>query len=254
MKQDAYHSSRGFSLIEVAIVLLVLGLALGGLLGTIGQTTENTRRLEAKNKLQEIEESLYAFAQVQGRLPCPADDDTGGFEDVLSTTAGTCGLYQGLLPNATLGLSGNVDENGFLVDPWGNAFRYSVAGTTPGGYRYTGTTGIQSIYDNAATQVVNNTNMLQVCDTSACTGTIMSNVVPAVVLSMGNNGASISATSSAAEQANGYNALTTNNIYNVSINVTFVVTDYSEDNFDDMLIWISPHLLLGKLIQAGKLP
>lgn len=245
--------SSGFSLVEMAIVLMILGLILGGLLGAIGQSTESTRRLEAKNQLREIEEALYGFAQVQGRLPCPSDWDSSGAEDVTSPTTGTCGLYNGLLPNATLGLSGSVDENGFMMDPWGNPYRYSVALTTPNGSRYTGTTGIQSIYTNAATQIVNNGgNMLSVCNNAACSDVIMIDVAPAVVLSMGNNYGSIT-TASADEVANA-GGVQLNSLYWVTTTREFVVTGYSEENFDDMLVWISPHLLLSKLITAGKLP
>lgn len=75
-----------------------------------------------------------------------------------------------------------------------------------------------------------------------------------VALSMGNNWGDLTASSSAAEQANAYGANTTNNDYQVTDDNTFVITDYSELNYDDMVIWISPHLLLGKLVTAGKLP
>lgn len=258
-KPDNMPSIRGFTLVEMAIVLLLLGLVINGLLVAVGQSAENTRRLEAKNKLREIEEALYGFAQVQGRLPCPADDDTNGAEDLTGTTLnGDCGLTHGLLPNATLGLSGGVDSNGFLMDPWGNPYRYSVGITKPfNNYTFTGTSDLQNIYDNADTELVNVSPMLQVCDNATCSGTIMSGVVPAVVVSMGKNWPEISATSSAAEQANAGDGSTKtpgSGAYPVTTTRTFVVTDYSEDNFDDMLIWLSPHILFSKMITAGKLP
>ena len=251
-----YKSESGFSLVEMAIVLVILGVALGGLLGAVGQSVENSRRIEARNKLQEIEEALYGFAQVQGRLPCPADDDTAGVEDVANTASGLCNIIHGMLPNATLGLSGGVDGNGLLLDPWGNPYRYSVAGTTPGpcvNCRYTGTTGISDIFDNAATAIVNNANYLRVCDVDDCSGTVMSDVVPAVVISMGNNWPLI-ATGSANEQENASGGTTTGGTYPVTNSVDFVAAGYSEVNFDDMLVWISPHILLSKLVTAGRLP
>jgi len=246
------YTTRGFTLVEMAIVLLILGVMLGGLMGAVGQSTENTRRLEAKNKLREIEEALYGFAQVQGRLPCPANWNTSGAEDSINTATGTCTLYHGLLPNATLGLSGGVDENGLLRDPWNNPYRYSVAVTTPNGSRYTGTTGITSIFTNAVTQVVANANMLNVCDINTCAGATMIDVAPAIVISMGNNWAGI-ATASADELANASGTVL-NSTYSVTNTNTFVVAGYSEINFDDMLTWISPHLLFSKLITAGQLP
>lgn len=252
-KAGKHESCSGFSLTEMAIVLLIMGVILGGLLGAVGQSTENTRRLETKGKLREIEESLYAFAQVQGRLPCPADSDTNGLEDIAPADldTGDCNLFHGLLPNATLGLSGSINSNGFLEDPWGNPYRYSVTENTPNGYNYTGSTIIWNIYNSDPTDVAADADTLRVCDNTGCTGVIMTNVAPAVVLSMGNNWANV-ATGSAAEQANGSG--TTLGTYTVTNTNTFVLTGYSEENFDDMLIWLSPHLLFGKLITAGKLP
>jgi hypothetical protein len=162
-------------------------------------------------------------------------------------------LYHGLLPNATLGLSGGVDENGLLRDPWNNPYRYSVAVQTPNLSRYTGTTGITNIFNDAANQVVNNTgSMLTVCDISTCAGATMIDVAPAIVISMGKNWAGI-ATASADELANASGTVL-NTTYSVSNTNTFVVAGYSEINFDDMLTWISPHLLFSKLISAGQLP
>ena len=255
-EQSAISVEYGFSLVEMAIVLLIIGVILGGLLGAIGQSTENTRRLEAKSKLREIEEALYGYAQVQGRLPCPGDDDTNGAEDLGSgTTAnGDCGRYYGLLPNATLGLAGGVDDNGFLLDPWGNPYRYAV-GRSAAPYDFTGSTEISTMYPLAAAQLTG-TNLLRVCDNSACSGAVMSDIVPAVVLSMGKNWAELSGSSSASEQENSGDGstTTTGGDYDVTTTRTFVVADYSEENFDDMLTWLSPHLLFSKMIEAGKLP
>lgn len=255
---------KGFSLVEMAIVLLILGVVLSGFLGALGANTETTRRLEAKNKLREIEEALYGFAQIHKRLPCPANDDNSGFESISGDEDdGNCTRQHGMLPNATLGLSGGVDENGFLLDPWGNPYRYSVADTTPGAgssTRYTGRTGIQDIYDDAANAIVYDATdpHLRICDTTDCSGVIMSDVAPAVVLSMGNNWGSIEEGTASAEEEENAGDFTTksypNGTYPVTGSNDFVVTDYSEDNFDDMLIWISPHLLLSKIIAAGQLP
>ncbi len=244
--------NKGFTLLELAFVLLIIGMMMGGLMTAIGQSAENTNRLEARNKLREIEEALYGFAQVQGRLPCPADADTNGLEDVANVTNGTCNLFYGLLPNATLGLSGPVNADGLLEDPWGNPYRYSVANTTANGSRYTGTSGITSIYNNAATQVGTSLGFLNVCDIDDCTGVYLSAITPAVVLTMGKNWPEI-ATASDNEQENA-SGTTLGGTYAVSDTRNFVLTGYSEENFDDLVIWISPHLLFSKLITAGKLP
>ncbi len=248
--------NRGFTLLELAFVLFIIGMMMGGLMTAIAQSAENTNRLEARNKLREIEEALYGFAQVQGRLPCPADSDTNGLENVASVTTGACNLYNGLLPNATLGLSGAVNGDGLLEDPWGNPYRYSVANTTRDGFRYTGSTGIPNIYDPPIPlppQIGTALGFLNVCDSDDCSGVILSAITPAVVLSMGKNWPEI-ATASANEQENGSGGAPLGGTYSVTNTPIFVLTGYSEENFDDLVIWISPHLLFSKLITAGKLP
>ena len=244
------------------MVLFIIGIMLGGLLTAVGQSAENTNRLEARNKLREIEEALYGFALVQGRLPCPASGTSAGAE-VFDTSGninnGICFSQYGLLPNATLGLSGSVN-NGVLEDPWGNPYRYSVSGIVPGGGisdRYTGIDGIDNIYLNAPTMVSGGPNVLRVCTISTCSttppDTIMTNITPAVILTMGKNWADI-ATASANEQENASGTTLPGSAYVVSNTRDFVLTGYSEENFDDMVIWISPHLLFSKLITAGQLP
>jgi hypothetical protein len=46
----------------------------------------------------------------------------------------------------------------------------------------------------------------------------------------------------------------TMNGYPIKNDYDFVSTTYSEDNFDDQLIWLSPYILFNRLIEAGKLP
>jgi len=57
------RTAPGFSLIEMAIVLTILGALLSGLLVALGQSTENSRRIEARNELRDFSEALYGFAQ-----------------------------------------------------------------------------------------------------------------------------------------------------------------------------------------------
>ncbi|MBT8440724.1 MAG: type II secretion system GspH family protein, partial [Gammaproteobacteria bacterium] len=66
------HQS-GFSLIELAVVLVIVGILLGSILGTVGARIDNTRRAETQDALDKIKLSLYGFALSQSpvRLPCP---------------------------------------------------------------------------------------------------------------------------------------------------------------------------------------
>ena len=99
----------GFTLIELAIVLVVLGLLLGGLLMPLATQVDIARIRQTNDALDKVQEALLGFAIVNGnRLPCPAKDDLG-VEDC--TVAD-----EGFLPWRTLGVG--------RYDAWGQAFRY----------------------------------------------------------------------------------------------------------------------------------
>ncbi len=112
------HPPRGFSLVELAIVLSILGLLSIGALSALRIQTERARHAETRELLADAREALLNFAAVSGRLPCPAPD-AGGL------AAGTCSatlnkVIKGHLPWQTLGL--------ISTDPWGQSLRYAVVG------------------------------------------------------------------------------------------------------------------------------
>lgn len=103
----------GFSLLEMAVVLVILGLVLGGLLGPLSASVEQKALADTDASLALAREALLGFAMVNGRLPCPdADTDDDGDEDC--PAAG-----EGELPWRTLGLT-----RAMARDAWGNALRY----------------------------------------------------------------------------------------------------------------------------------
>lgn len=119
----------GFTLVELAIVLLVVGLVLGGLIVPLAKQAQSRRISETEAVLREIKESLFGFAIGNGRLPCPATVATNGLENRRNDAIANgpvdapiegCrgGVYSGFVPWATLG----VPE----VDAWGNRFFYRV--------------------------------------------------------------------------------------------------------------------------------
>lgn len=236
---------QGFSLIEMAMVLVILGTLLGGVLVAVSQTTENSRRTTARNQLREVEAALYGFAQVNGRLPCPALHNTNGYESPIG--GGTCSSGHGFVPSTSLNLNGTINSDGLLLDPWQNPIRYSVAATTYP--RFTDKDSIKMFF--AAGGIFDPANMLKVCPSSACTaGGELATMVPALVFSMGADWADYT---SANEQANAGNGSTLG-AYNIATDGEFVAADYAEDLFDDQLVWLSPYVLFNKMISAGKLP
>ena len=110
----------------MTVVMVIVGLMLGGLMMSLSQMTENTRRSDAKAQLAEVEEALYGFAQTNGRLPCPAIPSSAGAESPVGVEPVR---QHGFVPSTTLGLKGSVNTDGLLLDPWGNPLRYSVTNT-----------------------------------------------------------------------------------------------------------------------------
>jgi len=234
----------GFTLVEMAIVMVIVGLMLGGLMMSLAQTRENTRRSDAQGQLEEISDALYGFAQARGRLPCPATPGSGGVE--APAGGGNCSRQHGFVPAASLGLSGPVNGDGLLLDPWNSPYRYSV--TNANSWAFTTADGMRT--SGMATL----TPDLRVCRQAAC-GPPVAEVIPAVVLSTGKNWATFT---SADEIANAGEATVgggpSGSSYRIAGNRDFVSTDYSEANFDDLLTWLSPNILYTRMIAAGRLP
>lgn len=100
--------TRGFSLIELSIALLIITLLLGsGTMALSGQMSVRQHRQMQKD-FENIKEALYGYALVNGKLPCVLDSN--GHEN--------CAVQYGYLPFATLGVA--------QKDVYGNAIRYFV--------------------------------------------------------------------------------------------------------------------------------
>lgn len=241
-------SHKGFTLIEMAVVLLILGTLLGGLLNAVAQVSDNARRSDARAQLERVEEALYGFAQAYGYLPCPAISASDGYEDPIG--GGDCTAQHGFVPAATLNLFGSINEDALLLDPWANPLRYSVAerDSSADDRSFTSADGLKQEFEDGS---LDNTDMLRVCDADDCLGTIYSEMVPVIVISMGPDWAT---TTSANELKNAFGD--TDGSYDVGdiLNTDFVVAEYSEDLYDDQLLWISPYVLYSRLISAGRLP
>jgi prepilin-type N-terminal cleavage/methylation domain-containing protein len=104
------YLARGFTLIEIAIVLVILTLLLVIVAPlAIGQA-EISRRATTRARMDNIDKALVLFAQRNQRLPCPADgalDSTNALNGAENRNAtGDCiGNQQtGIVPFRSLGL------------------------------------------------------------------------------------------------------------------------------------------------------
>jgi len=266
-------SARGFSLVELAVVMAIVALLLGGLLYTLSAQTEQRNFDDTRRRLDQARELVLAFALVNGRLPCPARSaatttpSTVAGDEVLTTATGCIGdsvtdyyggtsggVTLGLLPARSIGFQ-QVDSSGFAVDAWGNRIRYAVANLI------TNCSGSSTTphFVNAANLKANGLscqpNDLLLCNSATgitsttCGGAvnqIMSqSLVVAILYSTGKNGG-ITPT--------GADELANLNGDRVFVYHTPTPSTATNGEFDDQFTWITVGELYGKLIAAGQLP
>lgn len=120
---------KGFTLVETAIVLTIVGFLMAGGMNLLTSSTDTARYKETQNQMSEVREALMSyFIQYDGVLPCPdLDNDTSNvsygqsdYDSGDAITGGVCKNYQGWLPHITLGLGGNGDA-------WGERYKYVVS-------------------------------------------------------------------------------------------------------------------------------
>lgn len=262
-------NTSGFTLIEVAIVLLIVTILLGYSLALFPVQQELKQYRQANHEMDKIIESIYAFAQSNNYLPCPSNAASSGFEcrnnngtsgdcDGTSTTIHECDLWAGFVPGKTLGLNGKYNAAGLLLDPWGKPYRYQVTDTGAG----TGSIGEDFVLFDGMRDVgiPALTPDISVCtadpsptalgsDTVCASAALrLINNAPAVILSQGKDALENVATTSWIQREN---------LDNGPGDRVFISTSFSDRNnveFDDLVKWISPNILYGKMIDAGHLP
>lgn len=127
-------TSAGFTLVEIAVVIVVLSLLLAMIAGIATAMVGQQRREVTRQKLAGVETALALFVSQNRRLPCPADgrlasdDANAGLErpvggatcNVITGTANS--QTHGVVPWRTLGLAESD-----VTDGWGSRLTYRVA-------------------------------------------------------------------------------------------------------------------------------
>ena len=231
---------------EMAIVLAIVALLLGGLLPTISSQIEQQRRTETRKYMDEVRDALLGYAVANGRLPCP-DITSDGMEDIApavitndvpsigqSTKKFSCAVIPvGTIPTVpynTLGVSPKDSFNSALV--------YGV--TTAFGERnevYSANGGGGALLSSSSFNL-SSAGTMRVC-TAGCAVPDLTTTAAAVIVSRGANWATASLPDET-ENTNG--------------DTKFVSRDFVQNGFDDLVVWLSPNTLFNRMVAAGKLP
>jgi prepilin-type N-terminal cleavage/methylation domain-containing protein len=262
-RRTTHRSSRGFSLMELAISLSVLAIMATGILVPLVTQVQQRNVTVTDAAISDVKDALLGFAAVNGRLPCPAvtTGTTYGAEAFDTATGGgpangKCVSFWGYVPARTLGIT-PVDRNGYAIDSWNNRIRYAVASYTVGGITnpFTSTDGLRNA---TLAEVAKITSLLNVCGSS--TGVNAGTDCGAAV--------TLSATAVVVVWSPGANALTTGGTVNdekqnpnprdeTSADRLFVSHPPSGDSanpFDDVVSWLSINTLVNRMVGAGQLP
>lgn len=230
--------SSGFTLVEIAVVLVIVGLMIGGLVTPLTVQLEQRKITETQKTLDEAKEALLGYALRNGYLPCPAVSAGNGLED-RNGLACADGKRAGYLPWATLGLP--------KLDSWGHLFRYSVSPAfSSSGPLFT----LKSPRDiSIATRDAG----------GALAPASAVNDIVAVVLSHGRNG--YGATTDQNTRVAPPPAEHQDELLNLTGAGNAFISRQISDNpaapggeFDDMLAWLPPNILYNRMVAAQRLP
>lgn len=268
--------ARGFTLIELAIVLFVVALMLGGMLLPLAGQQDIRNYGDTQKILTEARDALLGFAMANDRLPCPASSTSNGQEAFCITDSGACTEttseqlhgrcakpYDGFLPAAKLGLS-PVDPQGYRLDGWGgeniHRVRYAIstanthAFSKPKGMQATGMTGTTGLAPdlqicNTGTGITDAGTATAACATTPVITALATDAV-AVVYSLGKNAGTGGAST---DEQHNPNRLVTGDPGFVTADRAFVNAAQGTA-FDDQMLWLSKSTLFNRLVAAGRLP
>lgn len=247
----------GFSLAEMAIVLVIVGILMASGLGALSSQMSNQRFKESKQMLDRANEALIGFALANNRLPCPADPVLANSaalagkearnDGSVASTAYRCKMVYGDLPWVDLGLP--------EVDAWGRRLKYQVttfptgaspyssdlAGRNDAGTPNCGSAAVRPCFN------LNTVGTISVYSASSRDGNSVASVkrisdAAAVIFSEGPNGAG-----SGADELENRDAAADGT-------TPRFVQDSPDANFDDLLVWLATPTLFYRLATAERLP
>jgi len=230
---------RGFSLVEMAVVLVIVALLIAGMMLPLSAQMDIRARQETEKTLNEIREALIGFAIANGRLPRPAISATNGTENSTCADDTAC---SGFIPWATLGVR--------KLDGWSKLIRYSVTPAYANATITLTTVANRTVQTRDAAGIATYLAGQALCNTA-------NQCIPAVIFShgksnWGTNDAGTILPDNSATNADEDNNNTGPTNYFSRLPVTDTTATGGE--FDDTVIWLPTTILVNRLITAGKLP
>jgi len=245
MSKPPRQSTKGFTLLEIAVVLVIIGIILSFLIPSITARI-STARLDATRAKEEIiKTALIAFVAQNKRLPCPAietlpptDANYGREATVPGTCTGatalTTGAMRGIVPWLALGLNDDIALDGYYQR-----------------YTYVVTTTQTNLNANTVSGIAGNIAMHSATPVTVANQINVNNPAVVVLISHGANtvgaftpsGTRIAPVAGADELEN-----------TDAANTAFIIKDFSQNAanpFDDVVMAITPTDILNGLEKSG---
>lgn len=160
------HKEQGFTLLEMAIVIIIGGILLSFLGSALLAYMKKNRIITTEFRIERIEEALDQFLRVNGHYPCPASrflgPENAQFGRMVTSTcnagshSGTVrngGVRIGAVPTRSLNL-----PDDFAADAWGRKFTYAVTEDLATTLQFTADGGVIRVIDGAGNPVGNPPN------------------------------------------------------------------------------------------------
>lgn len=120
---------HGFTLVEMAVVLVIIGLVMMTVFPTLSVMRISSQRAATQSNLHALLTATAAYAQAYGCLPCPTPASAvgNGFGHVrgdssaIPAACGACTTAEGIPPYMALGVAASVARDG-----WGHWFSMRI--------------------------------------------------------------------------------------------------------------------------------
>jgi prepilin-type N-terminal cleavage/methylation domain-containing protein len=209
------YNERGFTLLEIAIVMVIIGLLAGGGVSLMGILSERKSRNETSEYLNDAKNALINFAKINGRLPW-ADNNFDGNEDT--------NINVGFFPYRTLGFKPS--------DSYRRVLRYEL------------NSNLGSSLPNSCSALIQPSGLSGsplVIDSDGSTSAFS---VAAVLVSAGQNNADSAGPGNLAF----FDAVTTGSFTGDNTDgIPNYIRSTPSETFDDLVIYISGYELYGEI-------